>query len=59
MDDADFTSSWVAEHVVSLMEDQQGLQRLADAAWKFGTRDAAQIMAKRVLALAGGASIME
>lgn len=59
VDDADFTSTWVAEHVVSLMEDQQGLQRLADAAWKFGTRDAAQIMAKRVLALAGGASIME
>lgn len=59
VDDADFTSDWVAAHVVELMEDNQQLQGLAEAAWKFGTRDAADKVAKRVLALADGMTIME
>ncbi|MCH4160884.1 MAG: undecaprenyldiphospho-muramoylpentapeptide beta-N-acetylglucosaminyltransferase [Bifidobacterium sp.] len=59
VDDADFTKDWVAKNVVGLVQDQHQLQHLAEAAWKFGTRDAAEKMAERVLALADGTSIME
>jgi UDP-N-acetylglucosamine--N-acetylmuramyl-(pentapeptide) pyrophosphoryl-undecaprenol N-acetylglucosamine transferase len=59
VDDGDFTKDWVAQHVVELVENKQRLQGLAEAAWKFGTRDAAETMAQRVLALADDTSIME
>lgn len=50
--DADFTSKWVTTHVPSLLSDETRLQGIAQAAWQYGIRDAAEVMANKVLELA-------
>ncbi|WP_101615513.1 UDP-N-acetylglucosamine--N-acetylmuramyl-(pentapeptide) pyrophosphoryl-undecaprenol N-acetylglucosamine transferase [Bifidobacterium margollesii] len=50
--DDDFTSEWVTGHVPQLLADGTRLHRIAQAAWRYGIRDAAQVMASRVLSLA-------
>ncbi|NEG95968.1 UDP-N-acetylglucosamine--N-acetylmuramyl-(pentapeptide) pyrophosphoryl-undecaprenol N-acetylglucosamine transferase [Bifidobacterium sp. SMB2] len=50
--DDDFTSEWVVSHVPGLLGDKDRLASIAHAAWGYGIRDAADTMAKRVLALA-------
>ncbi|MBW3087776.1 UDP-N-acetylglucosamine--N-acetylmuramyl-(pentapeptide) pyrophosphoryl-undecaprenol N-acetylglucosamine transferase [Bifidobacterium sp. 82T24] len=50
--DDDFTCDWVTGHVPGLLADKDRLASIARAAWGYGIRDAAQTMARRVLALA-------
>ena len=49
--DGDFTPDWVRGHVPELLADPDKLSRYGANAWKYGIRDAAEVMAKRVLAL--------
>ncbi|WEV73554.1 UDP-N-acetylglucosamine--N-acetylmuramyl-(pentapeptide) pyrophosphoryl-undecaprenol N-acetylglucosamine transferase [Bifidobacterium sp. ESL0798] len=51
--DADFTSSWVCEHVPSLIADRERLQAMGRKAYDYGIRDAAETMAGIVLDYAG------
>lgn len=51
--DADFTSEWVRNHVTKLLADPKTLSDYGANAWKYGIRDAAEVMARRVLALIG------
>ncbi len=50
--DRDFTASWVEGHVPQLLTDAQSLERMGEAAWRYGIRDAAQVMAQHILDLA-------
>lgn len=49
--DGDFTPEWVRNHVPKLLADPQTLSTYGGNAWQYGIRDAAEVMAKRVLAL--------
>ncbi len=49
--DADFTPEWVRNHVPKLLADPKTLSDYGANAWKYGIRDAAEVMARRVLAL--------
>ena len=49
--DDDFTPEWVRHHVPKLLADPQTLSAYGGNAWQYGIRDAAEVMAKRVLAL--------
>ena len=51
--DADFTPEWVRNHVPKLLADPRTLSDYGANAWKYGIRDAAEVMARRVLALIG------
>ena len=51
--DADFTPEWVRNHVPKLLADPKTLSDYGANAWKYGIRDAAEVMARRVLALIG------
>ncbi len=51
--DADFTPEWVRNHVPKLLADPHTLSDYGANAWKYGIRDAAEVMARRVLALIG------
>lgn len=51
--DADFTTGWVRDHVPELLANPQRLREIGAKAWGYGIRDAADRMARRVLALAG------
>ncbi len=51
--DADFTPEWVRNHVTKLLADPKTLSDYGANAWKYGIRDAAEVMARRVLALIG------
>lgn len=48
VDDADFTPAWIQEHVIPLLKQRQDLVAMGKAAWAYGKRDAAQIMAERI-----------
>lgn len=50
--DAAFTSDWVRSHVPALVADKDRLGAMARAAWDYGVRDAATVMARRILDLA-------
>jgi UDP-N-acetylglucosamine--N-acetylmuramyl-(pentapeptide) pyrophosphoryl-undecaprenol N-acetylglucosamine transferase len=52
VDDSDFTVAWAQKNLVELLSDKDRLERMRQAAWKWGVRDAASIMADRVLRLA-------
>lgn len=52
VDDRDFTKEWVIGHVPDLLSNQEQLNAYADASWRYGIRDAADAMARQVLALA-------
>lgn len=51
VDDRDMTAQWVADHIPQLLSDPARLAALGEAAWGYGIRDAADVMARRVLAL--------
>ena len=50
--DREFTKEWVIDHVPGLLADSGSLAGFAEAAWRYGIRDAAETMACRVLAAA-------
>lgn len=52
VDDADFTADWVRRHVPAMIHDRVRLQAMGKAAWSYGTRDAADAMAREVLRIA-------
>lgn len=52
VNDDDFTADWMKSHVVNLINDQTALSHMAQAAWEYGKRDAAQVMAQKVLEIA-------
>ena len=54
--DAQFTPSWVSEHVLALLSDALGLGRMGSKAWEYGIRDAADTMAHHILDLANRAA---
>lgn len=56
VDDHDFTTSWVREHVAGLLADHARLDAMGRATWGYGIRDAAEVMARRVLAIARSAA---
>jgi UDP-N-acetylglucosamine--N-acetylmuramyl-(pentapeptide) pyrophosphoryl-undecaprenol N-acetylglucosamine transferase len=49
--DSEFTPEWVASHLPSLLADAKRLHEMGRAAWSYGIRDAAEVMARRVLEL--------
>ena len=53
MANADFTAGWIVENVLPLLVDPQRLATMAGAAARVGNRDAADVLARRVLDLAG------
>ncbi|PLS25209.1 UDP-N-acetylglucosamine--N-acetylmuramyl-(pentapeptide) pyrophosphoryl-undecaprenol N-acetylglucosamine transferase [Bifidobacterium imperatoris] len=55
--DKDMTPVWVHDHVPALLADQERLADFGRKAWEYGIRDAATIMAHRVLDLAGSHSV--
>ncbi len=50
--DKDLTPAWVHDHVPGMLADHEMLAELGRKAWEYGIRDAARIMARRVLQLA-------
>lgn len=53
VDDHDFTTTWVEEHIPALLADPATLRGYGERAWRYGIRDAADRMARRVLDIAG------
>ena len=49
--DREFTAEWVKQHVPKLLADSDLLAKYGDNAWQSGIRDAAEVMAKRVLSM--------
>ncbi|KUM30676.1 UDP-N-acetylglucosamine--N-acetylmuramyl-(pentapeptide) pyrophosphoryl-undecaprenol N-acetylglucosamine transferase [Arthrobacter sp. EpRS66] len=47
--DDEFTKSYITENVIKLLEDQHKLEQMSQAAASLGQRDAAQIMARRII----------
>ncbi|PAU69255.1 UDP-diphospho-muramoylpentapeptide beta-N-acetylglucosaminyltransferase [Bifidobacterium italicum] len=59
VDDHDFTTTWVEEHIPALLSDPATLRDYGERAWRYGIRDAADRMARHVLDIAdaqGGAA---
>ncbi|WP_114907866.1 undecaprenyldiphospho-muramoylpentapeptide beta-N-acetylglucosaminyltransferase [Ornithinimicrobium murale] len=52
VDDAAVTPEWVRESVLPLLADRDRLAQMADAAAVMGTRDAAEVLAQRVISAA-------
>ncbi len=52
VDNSDFTSDWVTRHIPQILSDADGLEKMRKMAWNYGIRDAATVMAQRVLELA-------
>ena len=52
IDDRQFTGEWVRSHVPGLLADRERLTAMGQRAWRYGIRDAADIMARHVLELA-------
>lgn len=52
VEDSDFTPQWVESHVPQLLADPAKLRAYGEQAWNYGIRDAADRMAKRILAIA-------
>ena len=50
--DKDLTTAWVHDHVPGMLADHEMLAEFGRKAWEYGIRDAARIMARRVLQLA-------
>lgn len=51
--DGEFNVDWVRRHVPQLLADSETLAEYGRNAWNYGIRDAAEVMAERVLALIG------
>lgn len=50
--DKDFTSRWVKDHIPVLLSHPDKLAAMSRAAWNYGVRDAATVMARHILDLA-------
>lgn len=50
--DKDFTSRWVKDHISVLLSHPDKLAAMSRAAWNYGVRDAATVMARHILDLA-------
>ncbi|EFG27328.2 UDP-N-acetylglucosamine--N-acetylmuramyl-(pentapeptide) pyrophosphoryl-undecaprenol N-acetylglucosamine MurG [Scardovia inopinata] len=50
--DKDFTSRWVKDHIPALLSHPDKLAAMSRAAWNYGVRDAATVMARHILDLA-------
>ena len=50
--DAELTADWISEHVLPVLRDRPRLAEMAAAARRSASRDAAEIMARRILQLA-------
>ncbi|WP_055426503.1 UDP-N-acetylglucosamine--N-acetylmuramyl-(pentapeptide) pyrophosphoryl-undecaprenol N-acetylglucosamine transferase [Bifidobacterium aesculapii] len=57
--DAELTPAWVREHVPALLADTDALHGMGAKAWRYGIRDAADTMARRILDLADGRTPVE
>ena len=57
--DAELTPAWVREHVPALLADADALHGMGAKAWRYGIRDAADTMARRILDLADGRAPVE
>lgn len=51
VNDADLTPEWVKTNVPQLLANTEQLETMGKNAWNYGTRDAAEVMAKHVLGL--------
>lgn len=51
--DADLTPAWIEDHVPGLLADEDALRTMRRRSWEYGIRDAAQVMASRILSTAG------
>lgn len=51
VDDASFDADWVRTQLPSLLSDTRTLHNMSAQAWKYGIRDAADVMAQRILEL--------
>ncbi len=49
--DREFTADWVRRHVPQVLSDAEALSEYGRNAWQYGIRDAAEVMARKVLAL--------
>ncbi|RSX54256.1 UDP-N-acetylglucosamine--N-acetylmuramyl-(pentap eptide) pyrophosphoryl-undecaprenol N-acetylglucosamine transferase [Bifidobacterium goeldii] len=49
--DREFTDVWVSSHIPALLADEDALTNMGQCAWQYGIRDAADVMARRVLGL--------
>lgn len=49
VDDKDFSAGYIAEQVIPLLGDQHKLEQMSQAASSLGRRDAAQIMARKII----------
>ena len=52
VDDRSFTSQWVSAQVPGLLANPARLRSYGEHAWQYGIRDAADRMARRILAIA-------
>ncbi len=52
VNDADFTEEWLCNEGLALLKDEKRLQNMRENAWKYGIRNAADVMAKRILEIA-------
>ena len=50
--DADFTNKWILTEGLKLLNDNKRLQNMRNEAWNYGIRNAANIMAERILKIA-------
>ncbi|RBP98549.1 UDP-N-acetylglucosamine--N-acetylmuramyl-(pentapeptide) pyrophosphoryl-undecaprenol N-acetylglucosamine transferase [Bifidobacterium aemilianum] len=55
VDDGDFNPDWIRSTVPELLSDPDRLKTMGGKAWTYGIRDAAQVMAGKILDLAAGA----
>ncbi|WP_018142670.1 UDP-N-acetylglucosamine--N-acetylmuramyl-(pentapeptide) pyrophosphoryl-undecaprenol N-acetylglucosamine transferase [Alloscardovia criceti] len=50
--DHDFNADWIKRRVIPMITNESQLDRMSEAAWKYGKRDAAQKMARKIIELA-------
>ena len=53
VDDKDFTTTWVEEHIPAILSNPATLRTYGERAWTYGIRDAADRMAAHILDIAG------
>ncbi|RFT38024.1 UDP-N-acetylglucosamine--N-acetylmuramyl-(pentapeptide) pyrophosphoryl-undecaprenol N-acetylglucosamine transferase, partial [Bifidobacteriaceae bacterium NR003] len=54
VNDCDFSAQWLNLEGIALLEDSKRLQNMRKESWNYGIRNAADVMAKRILEIAKG-----
>ena len=54
VNDSDFSAQWLNLEGIALLEDSKRLQNMRKESWNYGIRNAADVMAKRILEIAKG-----